>query len=305
MINLNEVGALPGRDVAGNWQVSVGIYLPGITASKGYQVKVRIIHEQDQFIRGIESQDSLMNWASGSALDLWQAIVPLTIDPASHFGQLGTYLYRFQLLRSNQEITFWFADPFGRAAGLGTVSAFTIENNPQPFPWTDSSFTVPEVDEMVVYELKVREFNRNFQGVIDQLDYIQGLGVNVLELMPIANVKEEVEWGYTPLGYFAPDERLGGTLGMKQLVDACHQRGIAVVLDAVYAHAHPEFAYSLVYETSGEPNPMMGIFFGEFFEGRPGTDYSKEFTRDYFFQLNQYWLREYHVDEFIPLIPTI
>ena len=85
---------------------------------------------------------------------------------------------------------------------------------------------------------------------------------------------------------------------MKRLVDACHQRGIAVILDAVYAHAHPEFAYSLVYDTSGEPNPMMGIFAGEFFAGRPGTDYTKEFTRDYFFQLNQYWLREYHVDGF-------
>jgi 1,4-alpha-glucan branching enzyme len=298
MINLNEVGALPKRDAAGNWQVSIGIYLPSITASKGYQVKVRMIHERDQFIRGIEPQDNPLTWVSGSALDLWQATVPLTPIPGSHYGQQGTYLYRFQLLRNNQEITFWFADPFGRATGLGTVSAFTIENNPQPFLWTDANFTVPEVDEMVVYELNVREFNRDFQGVIDQLDYIQGLGVNVLEVMPITNVKEEVEWGYTPLGYFAPDERLGGPIGMKQLVDACHQRGIAIVLDAVYAHAHPEFAYSLVYDTSGEPNPMMGIFSGEFFEGRPGTDYTKEFTRDYFFQVNQYWLREYHVDGF-------
>jgi 1,4-alpha-glucan branching enzyme len=298
MIDLNEVGALPTRDAAGNWQVRVGIYLPNITPSKGYQVRVRIIHERDQFIRGIEPKDSLLNWVSGSTYDLWQVTVPLTNDPASNFGQLGTYLYRFQLLRGSQEITFWFADPFGRAAGLGTLSAFTIENTPQPFLWTDASFTVPGVDEMVVYELNVREFNRDFQGVIDQLDYIQGLGANVLEIMPITNVKEEVEWGYTPLGYFAPDERLGGCIGMKQLVNACHQKGIAVLLDAVYAHAHPEFAYSLVYDTSGEPNPMMGVFSGEFFEGRPGTDYNKEFTRDYFFQLNQYWLREYHVDGF-------
>ena len=66
---------------------------------------------------------------------------------------------------------------------------------------------------MVVYELNVREFNRDFQGVIDQLDYLHGLGVNVLELMPITNVKEDVEWGYTPLGYFAPDDRLGGPTG--------------------------------------------------------------------------------------------
>lgn len=298
MINLNEVGATPQHDAAGNWQVKFGVYLPGITFNKGYAVKVRIIHEDDQFIRGIEPKDYHLNWVNGSALDLWEITVPIAADPTSHFGQLGTYLYRFQLLRGNRQVTFWFADPFGRAAGLGTLSAFTIENNAQPFPWTDAGFNVPEVDEMVVYELNVREFNHDFQGVIDQLDYLAALGVNVLELMPITNVKEDVEWGYTPLGYFAPDDRLGGPTGMKQLVNACHERGIAVVLDAVYAHAHPEFAYSLVYDTSGEPNPMMGVFAGEFFAGHPGTDYTKEFTRDYFFALNQYWLREYHVDGF-------
>jgi len=298
MINLNEVGAKPQRDAAGNWRVQFGIYLPGITFNKGYALKVRIIHEEDQFIRGIEPKDIFMNWLNGSAHDLWEATVPLTPDPTSHFGQPGTYLYRFQLLRGNREVTFWFADPFSRAAGLGTLSAFTIENNPQSFQWTDGGFSVPEVDDMVVYELNVREFNHDFEGVIDQTDYLHALGVNVLELMPITNVKEEVEWGYTPLGYFAPDDRLGGPTGIKRLVDACHQRGIAIVLDSVYAHAHPEFAYSLVYDTSGEANPMMGVFSGEFFAGRPGTDYTKEFTRDYFFQLNQYWLREYHVDGF-------
>jgi 1,4-alpha-glucan branching enzyme len=298
MIDLNKVGAAPARDGAGNWQVRFGIYLPGITFNKGYAVKARVIHEEDQFIRGIEPKDFYLNWVNGSALDLWEITAPLALDPLSHFGQTGNYLYRFQLLRGNREVTFWFSDPFGKAAGLGTLSAFTVNNNPQLFPWTDAGFRVPEIDELVVYELNVREFNRDFQGVIDQLDYVGALGVNALELMPITNVKEEVEWGYTPLSYFAPDDRLGGPIGMKRLVDACHQRGIAVILDAVYAHAHPEFAYNLVYDTSGEPNPMMGPFAGEFFQGHPGTDYTKSFTRDYFFQLNQYWLREYHVDGF-------
>jgi 1,4-alpha-glucan branching enzyme len=298
MISLNEVGAAPALDAAGNWQVHIGVYLPGITFHKGYGVKVRIIHDEDQFVRGIEPKVFDLNWVNGSSLDLWEGTIPLTLDPASHFGQLGTYLYRFQLLRGNRDVTFWFSDPFGRAAGLGTQSAFTIENTTPPFTWHDGAFRVPEIGQVIVYELNVREFNHDFQGVIDQLDYLNGLGVNVLELMPVTNVKEDVEWGYTPLGYFAPDDRLGGPIGMKRLVDACHQQGIAVILDAVYAHAHPEFAYNLVYATSGEPSPMMGVFADEFFAGQPGTDYTKEFTRDYFFQLNQYWLREYHVDGF-------
>jgi 1,4-alpha-glucan branching enzyme len=296
MINLNEVGAEPSQDAAGNWQVHLGIYLPGITFNKGYRLSVRIIHEADQFIRGIEPKDFWMSWVNGSALDLWQATIPLVVDPASHFGQDGRYLYRYQLQRADgSEVAFWFADPFGFDAGIGTLSAFT--KNAPPFAWTDAAFRPPEVDEMVVYELNVREFNRDFQGVVDQLDYLHDLGVNTIELMPVTNVKEDVEWGYTPLNFYSPDDRLGGRDGLKQLVNACHRKGIAVIADAVYAHAHPEFAYNLVYETSGEPNPMMGYFAGEFFS-RPGTDYSKGFTRDFFFQLNRYWLREYHVDGF-------
>ena len=300
MIDLTEVGAHPQRDAAGNWTVKFGIYLPGITYNKGYRLKVRIIHEADQFIRGIEPKDFWMGWDNGAALDLWEANVVLAAETApSHFGQEGRYLYRFQLLRGDtQPVAFWFSDPFARATGLGTLSAFTIDSNAQAFPWTDAAFRPPEVDEMVVYEVNVREFNTDFDGLTAQLDYIHDLGVNVLELMPISNVKEVAEWGYTPLDFFAPDERLGGPQAFKRLVDSAHQRGIAVILDAVYAHTHPEFTYHLVYEASGEPNPMLGPFGGEFFKDWFGTDYHKPFTRDYFFQLNRYFLQEYHVDGF-------
>lgn len=300
MIDLHQVGAHPARDAGGDWSVRFGIYLPGITFNKGYRLKVRVIHEADQFIRGIEPRDFWMSWQNGSALDLWTAEVPLASGTAvSHFGQPGTYLYRYQLVRTDgREITFWFSDPFARATGLGTLAAFVIDNSPQPFVWTDAVFSPPEVDEMIVYEVNVREFNSDFDGLIRQLDYIRDLGVNVLELMPVSNVKEAVEWGYTPLDYFAPDERLGGPEGMKRLVNAAHERGIAVILDAVYAHTHPEFTYHLVYETSGEPNPLLGRFEGEFFADWPGVDYRKPFARDYFLTLNQYLLEEYHVDGF-------
>jgi 1,4-alpha-glucan branching enzyme len=297
MMNLAEVGATPSKDPVGNWAVSFGVYLPGITFNKGYRLKVRVIHELDQLVHGIEPNEFFLNWQNGSALDLWNATVALTPSGLGHYGQEGNYLYRFELTRDGREITFWFADPFARASGLGTLSVFRVDSNSGPFPWGDAGFQVPEVDEMVVYELHVEEFNQNFDGLIDQLDYLLGLGVNVLELMPVTKVKEEVEWGYTPLGYFAPDDRLGGPDGMHRLVDACHQRGIGVIVDAVYAHAHPEFAYNVVYDTSGEPNPMMGVFAAEFFS-RPGTDYRQEFTRDYFFAVNTYWLSEYHVDGF-------
>lgn len=300
MIDLNEVGAHPMRNSAGNWRIKLGIYLPYITYNKGYRLKVRIIHEKDQFIRGVEPEEFWLSWNNGSALDLWEADVALNPEPApSHFGQQGRYLYRFQLLRGDKEpVAFWFSDPFARETGLGTLSAFTINNNPQQFSWTDAAFRPPGVDEMVVYEVNVREFNADFDGLANQLDYIYGLGVNVLELMPISNVKEMAEWGYTPLDYFAPDERLGGPLSFKRVVNSAHDRGIAVIVDAVYAHTHPEFTYNLVYEACGEPNPMLGHFEGEFFRDWFGTDFRKAFTREYFLQLNKYFLGEYHVDGF-------
>lgn len=297
MIDLTEVGAHPRALAGGGWEVGFGIYLPNITFPKGYRLDVRVIHERDQYVHGIEPKQFWMNWDGDSPLGLWSATAALTKDPDSHFGDTGRYLYRYQLLRGDQPLTFWFSDPVGRDVGLGTLSAFDADPDAQPFAWTDDSFRAPSVDDMVVYELNVREFNRDFQGVVDQLDYLHDLGVNTLELMPVTNVREDVEWGYTPLGFFAPDDRIGGVAGMKLLVNACHERGIAVIVDAVYAHAHPEFPYNLVYDVTREDNPMMGFFAGEFFS-RPGTDYRKQFTADYFLEVNKYWLSEFHVDGF-------
>jgi 1,4-alpha-glucan branching enzyme len=84
---------------------------------------------------------------------------------------------------------------------------------------------------------------------------------------------------------------------MRRLVNACHGRGVAVILDAVYGHCHPDFAYNLVYRATGKPNPMMGRFEEEF-DGLIGPDYRKAFARDFFRLVNEHWLSEYHVDGF-------
>jgi hypothetical protein len=138
-----------------------------------------------------------MSWVNGSSLDLWTADVQLTPEPSpSHFGHDGRYVYRYQLLGTDgRPIAFWFPDPFARETGIGTLSAFTADSLAQPFPWSDAAFVPPEVDDMVVYEMNIREFNSDFDGLTTQLDYVKGLGVNVLELMPISNVKEVAECG--------------------------------------------------------------------------------------------------------------
>ncbi|HEY6293378.1 MAG TPA: alpha-amylase family glycosyl hydrolase [Terriglobia bacterium] len=306
MINLSEVGAFGAVDAAGNLSVRFGVYLPGLRGNDGFEVIVRIIHRDDRFDPAIQPQDSPLTWSSGSALDLWAGTIPIPALPNTHFGQQGTYLYRYQLWRtppggSRQLVTRWFTDPFARATDVGELSAVTLTSAPVPFNWTDSAYKTPELDDLVVYELQVEEFNGTFDGVADRLTYLQSLGVNCLELMPVTSVKLDFDWGYGPLHYFAPNARFGGPCGLKKLVDTCHTAGMAVILDVVYQHVDPSFAYKLVYDdvngTAGAPlvtSPMIGAD-GPF---GPEADFSQAFTEEYFLTSNQMWLDEYHVDGF-------
>ena len=310
MIDLTEVGAFPSLDPAGNFAVRFGLYLPGIRKTDGFIVKVRVIHEADRFNPAVPTTDFELDWVAGHALDLWALSQTITPAPApSHFGTEGTYLFRFQLLWAPagsavapRIITLWFTDPFARATEIGELSAFALTRTPAPpFDFADAAYKTPELDDLIVYELQVEEFNDSFDGVIDRLDYLRSLGVNCLELMPVTSVKLDFDWGYGPLHYFAPNARFGGADGLRRLVKACHAVNVAVILDVVYQHVDPTFPYKLVYDDLNNqpgvpraPSPMIdgdGLF-------GPVCDYSKTFTQDYFAAANRMWLDEYHVDGF-------
>jgi maltooligosyltrehalose trehalohydrolase len=249
MIDLTEVGAIV--DATGN--VRFGIYLPQITAAKGYAVKVRVIHEADQFTPEIPAREFLLQFDPTHPLGLWSSsinVAALAGSDPGHFGTPGRYLYRYRLLRQQgaqqKVVTNFITDPFARAAGPAKLGAFTLDDPAQPsipFAFDDAAFLVPALDDLVVYELQVEEFNSTFDGVIDRLDYLEGLGVNCLELMPVTAVPQVFDWGYGPLHFFAPEQLWGGPDGLKRLVRACHQRGIAVILDVVYQHVSADFAY--------------------------------------------------------------
>src|SRR3712207_2255518 len=119
MIDLREVGAHPSIDANGNLHVTLGLYLPGITAAKGYKVVVRVIHEDDQFTPEIPPKDFVLDCHDDHEHDLWDTTLNLSqhADPTSSFGQAGTYLYRYQLQRQHEQVvTLWFTDPFARAS---------------------------------------------------------------------------------------------------------------------------------------------------------------------------------------------
>jgi maltooligosyltrehalose trehalohydrolase len=305
VINVSEVGAFPAA-IPGGFQITFGVYLPGIRAADGFDVVVRVIHRDDRLDPAIQPQDFHLRWKAGHALDLWNGIVPVQPIVGTHFGSQGLYLYRFQLWwtppgSQRQLVTRWFTDPFARQTDIGLLSAVMLSRNPAPFAWTDAAYQTPELDDLIVYELQVEEFNDSFDGVIDRLTYLQSLGVNCLELMPVASTKLDFDWGYGPLHYFSPSAHIGGPDGLRRLVDACHAVNMAVILDVVYQHVDPAFAYKLVYDdvnaVPGAPrvsSPMIGAsgLFG------PQADFGQVFTQEYFAASNRLWLGEYHVDGF-------
>jgi maltooligosyltrehalose trehalohydrolase len=308
MINLKEVGAFPAVIAPNQFSVRFGIYLPGIHATDGFEVIARVIHTDDRFDPAIPAVSYSLAWTAGSALDLWTVTTPITPVAGTSLGLPGRHLYRFELWwtpagGTRQQVSPWITDPFAREAEIGNMAAFMLDATPTPFQWTDANWKTPELDDLVVYELQVEEFNATFDGVVDRLTYLQSLGVNCIELMPVYSLKLDFDWGYGPLYYFAPYLRFGGIDGLKRLVDAAHAQGIAVILDVVYEHVDTMFPYYCAYNNlAGFPaapqpaNPMMDGM--NIYGFGPKPDFTIPLTLDYFQNVNQHWIDEYHVDGF-------
>ena len=190
--------------------------------------------------------------------------------------------------------------PKGTAAsGYVTV----VQPGKPQFEWSDATlnFKRPRKENLIIYEVWVYDYTttRTFKGLMDRLDYIQNLGVNAIELMPVTEFDGNVSWGYNPTLYFAVDKTYGSENDLKQLIDECHKRGIAVILDMVFNH------------TKG-PNPMATLYpwgtdlqYNPWFNTNPpegDNGYGEEWNHDFgpahemFTRAFQYWLKEYKVD---------
>jgi 1,4-alpha-glucan branching enzyme len=270
---------------------TVALPLPGIDDSS-WVVSFVVIHEADRFAPTITARSYPLSFAS----DVWSGAITIEPESGTSFGLSGRYVYRFCLSRLDGAVVVpWFSDPFALATDdVAQLAAFSTADTIEDFAWADDDWKIPDVTDLVIYELQVEEFNDTFAGVADRLAYLQSLGVNCLELMPVTSPKLDFDWGYGPLHYFAPSERWGGAAGLKSLVNACHRAGVAVILDQVFQHVDPTFAYALVYASTGVPSPMIG---GSGNYG-PEIDYSRQFSKDYVHAVTAHWLNAYHVDGF-------
>ena len=172
------------------------------------------------------------------------------------------------------------------------------------FEWTDGGFDRPAQENLVIYELLVRDFSeeRTFQFILDTLDYLSSLNITALELMPINEFNGNDSWGYNPSFYFAVDKAYGPKDKFKELVDACHERGIAVILDMVLNHSDWPNPQILMWWQGNAPaadNPFFNVQppangFNFFFD----YDHQSEATQDFTKRVMDFWREEFHVDGF-------
>jgi maltooligosyltrehalose trehalohydrolase len=161
------------------------------------------------------------------------------------------------------------------------------------FSWSDDIWQSPPLSSAIIYELHVGTFSREgtFEGVINHLEHLVDLGITHVELMPVNTFSGSRGWGYDGVDLYAPHEAYGGPESLKRLVDACHNRGLAVILDVVYNHLGPEGNYL--------------DNFGPYFTDRYSTPWGKAVNFDgphshevrrFFCDNALMWLRDYHFD---------
>lgn len=118
--------------------------------------------------------------------------------------------------------------------------------DPRVFSWTDEGWTGLPLAELIIYELHVGTFTAEgtFTAIIPYLDYLRHeVGITAIELMPVAEFSGRRNWGYDGVHSYAPHSAYGGPCGLKTLVNVCHKKGLAVILDVVYNHLGPEGNY--------------------------------------------------------------
>lgn len=299
LLPLNQLGAREAAPTV----IDFGVLLPHISDANGTALFARIIHERDQFRQSIPPVDvPLTHSPHPDYGDYWSGSLDFATTPATsgsaHWGAPGRYIYRYVLKRPGAPDIDYIIDPCAREYGIGSLSALTLGYVPHTFSPTELTYKTPAIRDVVAYELMIEEFGGDIDQTIGLLDYLQDLGVNLIEVMPVSNVAARLNWGYDPLGYFGVDERFGKRRDFQRLVDEAHQRDIAVIVDSVYGHVESRFPYASLYRRLGGnlPNPFIGPFgtdeFGE------STDFNEQLTRDFFFTVNVHWLETFHVDGF-------
>ena len=185
----------------------------------------------------------------------------------------------------------------------GHVSAFRI--NRDEYAWQVPDYKIEDRNDLVIYEMLLRDFtrNQNLAGALEQLDYIDQLGVNAIELMPIQEFDGNLSWGYNPNHYFALDKYYGTREQYKQFIDECHKRGIAVIVDVVYNHTYGSHTWAKMWwnaanNCTADNNPFYNVIARHPFNVGHDFNHENPLVKEHVKRSLQYLLEEYNVDGF-------
>ncbi len=183
-------------------------------------------------------------------------------------------------------------DPASHFQPDGVHSASEIVDQ-STYKWKDSQWQGIMPEQMIMYELHVGAFTNGggFEDIIPKLDHLLDLGINTIEIMPVAQFPGERNWGYDGVYPFAVQNSYGGPEKFKQLIDHCHRKDIAVILDVVYNHLGPE----------GNCLVDFGPYFTEKYKIPWGKainfdDAWSDGVRNYFIRNAMMWFEDYHID---------
>lgn len=250
----------------------------------------------------------------------WEEI-PMEKDDRGYFRtkielEDGVYQYQFCVQSLSwffEEKDAWVTVTDPCATDIDDASQNSVirikDGNPivDTYVWQHDDKPLPANEELVIYELFVAGFKPkegqlegNFQDVINHLDYLQDLGINAIELLPMQEYPGDFHQGYNPRYYFAVESSYGSSEDLKRLIDECHKRGIRFIMDGIFNHSDAECPltqidhdYWYYHEPQHEPENTWGPEFNyehydENLDVKPAWDFVNKVV--------QYWIQEFHID---------
>lgn len=225
-----------------------------------------------------------------------ERIVPLESLPQGYhravltdFDPSGRYVYRLHKNSTKEPIER--SDPASRFQPDGVHGPSQVVD--MEFDWEDADWHGLPLSQYIIYELHVGTFTSagTFEAVIAHLDELKDIGITAVELMPVAQFPGRRNWGYDGTYPFAAQNSYGGPQGLKRLVNACHRKGLAVILDVVYNHLGPEGNYLRDF----------GPYFTDFYHTPWGEAVNfdgpcSDEVRRFFIENALYWVAECHID---------
>lgn len=178
-----------------------------------------------------------------------------------------------------------------------------------PYNWQVTNFNKPKKEDLIVYEVLVRDFdaNRNFQDLINRIDYFKNLKINAIQLMPVMEFEGNESWGYNTAFHMALDKFYGNGDKLKEFIDLCHQNGIAVILDVALNHAFGRNPMVRMWMKDpdgdgwGDPtaeSPYFNEFATHSYSVGADFNHSQALTKAYVKRVVKQWVQEFHIDGF-------